>query len=222
MNFVPGVASGGLRRDALEEESARARGRALVLPEFAPQFILFELTGCAAAVGEELFERDGLVLGVHGFLELGESLAEGLSPFQFSFIDEDAAEHGGHRLGVGADVEAVGGGDLVGLAARADAGDTEGDDLAVLDDGGGHAGDVVLLDDRGEERGDVLRRRGRGVDGDGGEEEHGEGDGENGFHTRGSWLGCHVQAQTECRARRYGLCGSCRLELILVKISFRI
>ncbi len=60
------------------------------------------------------------------------------------------------RLGVGADVEAVGGGDLVGLAARADAGDPEGDGFAVADDGGGHAGDVVLLDDGGEEGRDVL------------------------------------------------------------------
>src|SRR5258708_5409223 len=77
---------GRFRCDVLEEESARARGRALVLLEFAPQLVLFELTGCAAAVGEELFERDGLVLGVHGFLELGERLAERLTPFQFSFI----------------------------------------------------------------------------------------------------------------------------------------
>ena len=189
--LLAGGGFGRFRRDALEEQPARARGRALVLPEFAPQFILCEITGCAAAVGEELFERDGLVLGVHRLLELGERLAEGLIPFQFSFIDEDAAEHGGHRLGVGADVEAVGGGDLVGLAARADAGDAEGDGLAVADDGGGHAGDVVLLDDGGEERGDVLRRRGRGVDGDGGEAEQGESDGENGFHTEQSEYNQH-------------------------------
>jgi len=178
------------RRDALEEESARAGGRTLVLPEFPPQLILFELTGCAAAVGEELFQRDGLVLSVDGFLELGESLAEGLIPFQFSFIDKDPAEHGGDRLGVGADVEAVGGGDLVRLAARADASRAEGDGLAVADDGGGHAGYVVLLDDGGKESRDVLRRRGRGVDADGSKAEQGESDGENGFHTRvsGLWL----------------------------------
>ena len=141
---------GRLRRDAREEQSARSRGRALVPPEFGPQFILCELTGCPAAVREELFERDSLVLGVHRFLERGEGLAEGLRPFQFSFIDEDAAEHGGHRLGVGADVEVVGGGDLVALAARANAGDTDGDGFAALDDGHGHAGHVVLLKDGGE------------------------------------------------------------------------
>ena len=211
MYFSPGVASGGLRRDALEEQSARARGRALVLPEFAPQFILCEITGCAAAVGEELFERDGLVLGVHRLLQLGKRLAEGLIPFQFSFIDEDAAEHGGHRLGVGADVEAVGGGDLVRLAARADAGDAEGDGLAVADDGGGHAGDVVLLDDGGEERGDVLRRA-RGVDGDGREAEQGESNGENGFHMRGSWFLACAPTQSECRARPIDCQMSCRHE----------
>jgi hypothetical protein len=89
-------------------------------------------------------------------------------------------------------VEAVGGGDLVALAARADAGNAERDDLAVADDGGGHAGDVMLLDDGDEDRGDILRRRGRGVDGDGSEAEDRESDGENGFHRRGSWLGYHA------------------------------
>ncbi len=68
MNFVAGGRFGRFRRDALEEEPSGARGRALVLPEFAPQCILREITGRAAAVGEELFERDGVVLGVHGLL----------------------------------------------------------------------------------------------------------------------------------------------------------
>ena len=89
-------------------------------------------------------------------------------------------------------MERVVGGDLVGLAARADASDADGDDLAVADDGGGHAGDVVLLDDGGEERGDVLWRWGLGVDRDGDEAEKGDSDGENGFHKRGSMLGCHT------------------------------
>jgi hypothetical protein len=47
-------------------------------------------------------------------------------------------------------VEAVGGGDLVRLTARADAGDAEGDGLAVAHDGRGHAGDVVLVDHGGK------------------------------------------------------------------------
>ncbi len=79
--LLAGSGFGRFRRDALEEQSARARGRALVLPEFAPEFILFDRTVCAAPMGEELFERDGLVLGVHGFLQLGEGLAQGLTPF---------------------------------------------------------------------------------------------------------------------------------------------
>ena len=53
-------------------------------------------------------------------------------------------------------MEAVGGCDLVGLAARANPGDAEGDGLAALDDGDGHARDVVLLKDGDEQGGDVL------------------------------------------------------------------
>ena len=119
MYFSPGVASGGFGRDAREQQPAGAGGRALVLPEFGPECVLQEVAGCAAAVGEELFERDGLVLRVHRLLQLGERLAERLSPLQFPLVDEDAAEHGGHRLGVRADVEPVRSGDLLRLAARA-------------------------------------------------------------------------------------------------------
>jgi hypothetical protein len=183
---------GWFRCDALKEQSARARGCPLVQIEFDPKWILFELTGCAAAVGEELFERDGLIPGVHGFLELGKSFAQSLTPFQFSFIDEDAAEHGGHRLGIGADVDAIGGGDRVGLSARANTCDAEGNSLTVTNDSGGDAGDIVFLDDGGEKLGDILCRWGLGVDRGGDEAEQGESDGENGFHMRGFRLGCHA------------------------------
>ena len=157
---------------------------------------------CAAAVGEQLFERHGLILRVHGFLQLGEGLAEGLAPLQLSFIDEDAAEEGGHRLGVRSEVEAVGDGDLLALAARADTGHAEGDGLAIADDRGSHAGDAALLDDGSEEQRDVLGRRGRSADRDGGERERGKDDGgegapvADGFHGVGLVLVCSLQIGT--------------------------
>ena len=68
--------------------------------------------------------------------------------------DDDDPEDQRERNAASA-ILAVGGDDLVGLSARANTGDAEGDSLAVANDGGGDAGDVVLLD-RGEERGGVL------------------------------------------------------------------
>jgi hypothetical protein len=108
---------------------------------------------------KELFERDDLVLAMHGFLELGESLAQSLIPFQFAVVNEDAAEESSHRLGVRTDVELVRSGDLFGFATSADAGDTNSDGLAVVDDGRSHAWDGMLLDYGPKELRNVLRRR---------------------------------------------------------------
>src|SRR5262245_39354671 len=74
-------------------------------------------------------------------------------------------------------MEAIGAGDLVGLAAGTDARGTEGDGFALANDGGGHTWDVVLLDDRRQQVGNVFRRRARGAKSVGGEPGYRKSDG---------------------------------------------
>lgn len=201
--FCAGPGFGRLGGDALKQVLPRAGGGALVLPKFGPEFILFERSRRAAPMGEELLKRHGLVQGVHGIRELLECLTQGLIPFQTSFIHEDSADHGGDRLGVRADVEAVRRGDPVGLAARAHTIDSKRLGFSLADDCGRHSRNIVLFNDRSQKGGNILRQRGLRVHADQSKAIQDKHNGRNVFHMCEFWLGYHAH-QPHDLSRRNG------------------
>ena len=106
-------------------------------------------------MGEEIFDGDLGHGGVHLGGEIGEELGHGGLEGDFFVVDELADEEGGHRLGVGAEVDDIGFEERGRVADLAQAGATEGDDFIAVENGGDEAGKFVFFGEGAKGGGEI-------------------------------------------------------------------
>ena len=144
MKFRAGFAAERLARDLAHDPVAHAVQVHPVLHVGVPEQLdrRIGVAGDAAGVGEQLVQRHPLQARIHRVRELRIGLARGV-PAQLAGLHHHAGEQRGHRLGVGADMEAVVDGDLDVLVEPSLADGAGGDDIALVHHGGGQRGEFV-------------------------------------------------------------------------------